>query len=167
LEPEHGSSPAGNPTAPLVTLPSGDVVGPLGPQAQPCLHPDRHSLAWFVAGGDLFSTQYDGSTLASQFGALGVTLRRANTNRALGWSEIHRRLGDPDAGIKPSLFIHKRCRRLLDCLPFLQTDPDQPADILKTNTNEEGLGGDDAADALRYMVAYRPQKIHVVKLRGL
>jgi hypothetical protein len=167
IDPERASRPSGNPDAPLFAHPSGELVGPLDPRARPFLHPERHSLSWFVAGGDVFSTQYDGSTLASQFGALGVSLRRANTDRALGWAEIHRRLGDPDAGIKPSLLIHQRCRRLLDCLPFLQTDPDQPADILKTNTNEEGLGGDDAADALRYMVAYRPRTIYATKLRGL
>ncbi|MBI5387153.1 MAG: hypothetical protein HZA90_20990 [Verrucomicrobia bacterium] len=47
----------------------------------------------------------------------------------------------------------QRCRLLLDTLPYLQHDPDQPADVLKTNVNEEGLGGDDATDALRYVVA--------------
>jgi hypothetical protein len=121
-------------------------------------------LCRFVAGVDLFARQFDGCTLSSHFRDLGVTLRPANTNRVEGWTEILRRLGDPDRGIKPSLFIHKRCTRLLDCLPYLQHDPADPADVLKTNTNEEGLGGDDAADALRYLVATKVPRIHEVKL---
>ncbi len=124
-------------------------------------------LSGFVAGGDLFSRQFDGNTISAHYRSLGCRLRPANTHRVQGWAEIHQRLGDPDAGVAPTLFIHKRCTRLLDCLPYLQHDPDQPADVLKTNTNEEGLGGDDAADALRYMVATRIPKCYQVKLRGL
>jgi phage terminase large subunit len=119
------------------------------------------------AGGDLFSKQYDGNTLAGQFASLGVTIRPANTNRVQGWADVQQRLGDPEAGIKPTLFIHERCQRLLNTLPYLQHDPDQPADILKTNVNEAGLGGDDAADALRYLVATRIPWCGVVRLRGL
>jgi len=40
--------------------------------------------------------------------------------------------------------------------------------ILKSNVNEEGAGGDDAADALRYLIATRPlSKIRMVRLTGL
>jgi hypothetical protein len=124
------------------------------------------SLTRISAGGDLFSAQFDGSTIANQFAAQGLRIMPANLNRALGWAEIQQRLGDPDNGIKPTLFIHERCRHLLNCLPFLQHDPDQPADVLKTNVNEEGLGGDDAADALRYLVATPIHRIIVRKLRG-
>ena len=56
---------------------------------------------------------------------------------------------------------------LLCCLPFLQRDPASPADVLKTNPNDEGLGGDDAADALRYLLATRRPTIVQRKLRGL
>ena len=37
----------------------------------------------------------------------------------------------------------------------------------ETNINEDGLGGNDAADALRYLVASKPREVRVVKLRGL
>jgi len=48
-----------------------------------------------------------------------------------------------------------------------QFDPNQyAADVLKTNTNEEGVGGDDAADALRYMVATESRKLYQRKLTG-
>ena len=51
--------------------------------------------------------------------------------------------------------------------PLPQHDPDDPADVLKTNTNEEGLGGDDAADALRYLVATKVLRVYERKLTGL
>jgi len=124
-------------------------------------------LRQIAAGGDLFSTQFNGSTIAAEFASLGVSIRPANTNRVQGWAEIQQRLGDPEAGFPPTLFIHERCHRLLDTLPYLQHDPDQPADVLKTNINEEGLGGDDAADALRYVVATHIPRCQVRKLTGL
>ena len=127
----------------------------------------RHRLARFVAGADLFSTESNGLSIASHFSALGLRPRPANTNRIEGWTEILRRLGDPDAGVPATLFFHKRCTRLLGCLPFLQRDPEEPADVLKTNPNDEGLGGDDAADALRYLLATRRPTIVQCKLRGL
>ena len=37
--------------------------------------------------------------------------------------------------------------RLLDCLPAMQHDPNRPEDVLKVDADEEGVGGDDAADA--------------------
>ena len=127
---------------------------------------DPNNIVEWVAGTDLFSTQFDGSSLAGHFASLGIPIRPANTHRAQGWAEIQQRLGDVAAGFPPTLFIHQRCHYLIDCLPFLQHDPNQPADVLKTDVNEEGLGGDDAADALRYLVATRIPWSGTVKLRG-
>ncbi len=39
--------------------------------------------------------------------------------------------------------------------------------MLKVDADEDGVGGDDAADALRYMVATRPRTVVQTKLRGL
>jgi hypothetical protein len=124
-------------------------------------------LTSFVAGTDMFGSESNGNSVASQYRDLGINIRPANMDRVGGWSSIVTRLGDPDAGVMPSIFIHKRCTRLLETMPYLQHDPDRPGDILKTNTNEEGAGGDDAPDALRYMVATKPNATHVIKLRGL
>jgi hypothetical protein len=129
--------------------------------------PYSYRLRQISAGGDLFSNRFDGSTLDAHYSSLGIPIRPAHTNRVQGLAEIQQRLGDPSAGIKPTLFIHERCQHLLNCLPFLQHDPDHPADVLKTNVNEEGLGGDDAADALRYLVATPIPRFRVTKLRGL
>lgn len=124
-------------------------------------------LARFVAGADMFSAESNGSSIAQQYRQLGFHLRPANMDRVSGWSAIAQRFGDPPAGIKPSLFIHKRCQALLACLPYLQHDPDRPGDVLKTNINDEGAGGDDPADALRYLVSSRSPTIRQVRLRGL
>jgi hypothetical protein len=71
-----------------------------------------------------------------------IKLRPANMDRVNGWVEILQRLGDGSAKIMPSLFIHQRCGR------------------------QEGVGGDDAADCLRYLVATRARSISQRKLRG-
>ena len=124
-------------------------------------------LRRFVAGADVFSKQSDGSTVASQYARLGIALRSANMERINGWAEILQRLGDVEAGVTPRLFIHQRCARLIECLPSLQHDPNRPEDVLKVDADEEGIGGDDAADALRYLVATKSRTITQRKLRGL
>jgi len=51
-------------------------------------------------------------------------------------------------------------------LPALQHDPNRPEDVLKVDAVEDGVGGDDAADCLRYLVATKGREIRVRKLRG-
>jgi phage terminase large subunit len=123
-------------------------------------------LRRFVAGADVFSRQSDGTTVAAQYAKHGITLRCANTDRVNGWAEILTRFGDVDAGIRPTLFIHQRCGRLLETLPALQRDPLRPEDVLKVDCDEDGIGGDDCADALRYLVATKARTITQRKLRG-
>ncbi len=124
-------------------------------------------LKRFVAGADVFSKQSDGTTVAAQYARQGITLRCANTDRINGWAEILQRFGDVDAGIRPTLFIHRRCARLLESLPSLQHDPNRPEDVLKVDADEDGAGGDDAADAFRYLVATKTRAITQRKLRGV
>jgi phage terminase large subunit len=123
-------------------------------------------LKRFVAGADVFSRQSDGTTIAAQYAKLGISLRCANTDRVNGWAEILQRFGDVEGGVKPTLFIHKRCGRLLETLPALQHDPARPEDVLKVDADEDGIGGDDTADALRYLVATKSRTITQRKLRG-
>ena len=124
-------------------------------------------LKRFVAGADVFSRQSDGSTVAAQYAKLGITLRVANSDRINGWAEILHRLGDPDANIRPTLFIHRRCGRLLETLPNLQHDPHRPEDVLKVDADEEGIGGDDAADCCRYLIATKSRGLAMRKLAGM
>jgi hypothetical protein len=105
--------------------------------------------------------------VAEQYRRVGIRLSPANTDRINGWAEILSRFGDVDAGLRPRLFIHKRCTRLLDCIPAMQHDPNRPEDVSKVDADEEGVGGDDAADALRYLIATKSNKVYVRKLTGL
>jgi len=124
-------------------------------------------LTKFVAGADVFSKQSDGTTVAQQYGSLGLRLTCANTDRINGWAEILRRMGDVDAGIRPSVFIHERCARLIESLPSLQHDPNRPEDVLKVDVDEDGNGGDDFADAFRYLIQSKGRQITQRKLMGL
>jgi hypothetical protein len=124
-------------------------------------------LKRFVAGADVFSKQSDGTTVAGQYAKLGLALKVANMDRINGWAEILQRLGDHGAGVRPTMFIHRRCARLLECLPSLQHDPNRPEDVLKVDADEEGIGGDDAADACRYLVATKGRELRLRKLSGV
>ena len=69
--------------------------------------------------------------------------------------------------MRAKLFIHRRCGRLVETLLALQHDPSRPEDVLKVDADEDGVGGDDAADALRYMVTTKSRGVTQRKLRGL
>jgi phage terminase large subunit len=88
-------------------------------------------------------------------------------DRVNGWAEVLHGFGDVDGGVAPGLFIHRRCGRLIETLPALQHDPNRPEDVLKVDADEDGNGGDDAADALRYLVATKPREVVMRKLRGV
>src|ERR1017187_5886976 len=75
------------------------------------------------------------------------------------WAEMLHRFGDPANGVKPRLFIHSRCARLVEGLPALQHDPNRPEDVQKVDTDEDGVGRDDAADCLKYLVATKSRAI--------
>ena len=104
-----------------------------------------------------------------KYADLDIKLRLANTDRVNGWAEILARLGDAAASppVRPRLFIHRRCARLIECLPALQHDPARPEDVLKVDPDDDGIGGDDAADAARYLIATKPRTLEVRKFRGL
>jgi phage terminase large subunit len=130
------------------------------------------NLRRFVAGADVFSKQSDGTTVAAQYAKHGIKLTCANTDRINGWAEILQRLGEPNVGLaeggsRPTLFIHRRCGRLLETLPALQHDPHRPEDVLKVDADEDGVGGDDAADCLRYLIATKGRTVSARKLKGL
>ena len=123
-------------------------------------------LKRIVAGADVFSRQGDGSTVAQQYERQGIRLRPANMDRLNGWAEVMQRFGDVENGIRATLYIHQRCKRLVETIPALQHDPNRPEDVLKVDADDEGVGGDDCADCLRYLVATKTPTITVRKLRG-
>lgn len=126
-----------------------------------------YQLREIVAGTDCFARNEDGGTIATKYEEFGFRLTPANTDRINGAAELLSRLGDVEAKdlegnpdpIRPRLFIHKRCVRLVECLPLLQHDPKRPDDVKKWDCDEEGNGGDDPYDACRYgvMAGYKSQ----------
>jgi phage terminase large subunit len=139
--------------------------------ARHSIEPSR--LACFVAGRDVFAARpTDQGTIADQWAVQGWQLDPAHDDRINGAAEVLRRLGDVEAtggspgplysaaqsaaapaewaGILPSLRIFRTCARLIDCLPALEHDPHRPEDVLKWDTDDDGNGGDDPYDALRY-----------------
>jgi hypothetical protein len=60
-----------------------------------------------------------------------------------------------------------RCGRLVETLASLQHDPNRPEDVVKVDVDEDGVGGDDAADALGDLVATKGRAISQRKLRGV
>ena len=107
------------------------------------------------------------STVALAYERSGIRLRVASMDRMNGWAEVMQGFGEVEARISPKLFLHSRCGRLIETLPALQHDPNRPEDVLKVDADEEGVGGDDAADCLRYLVATKTRTITVRKLRGV
>ena len=61
-----------------------------------------------------------------------------------------RRLGDVDAGVRPTLHVSERCARLIECMPALEHNPRRAEDVLKVDTDDDGVGGDDPYDGARY-----------------
>ncbi len=112
-----------------------------------------------MAGADVFSRQSDRRTIAAQHALQGIRLSCANTDRVNGWADVLSRLGDPSAGIAPRVSNHRRCGRLLECLPTLQHDPNRPEDLLKIDAEQDGVGGDNAGYALRYLVATKAREV--------
>lgn len=108
-------------------------------------------LETFVAGRDCFAARPSAEgTLADQWSDEGFELEPADDQRLSGAAEVLRRLGDVESAIAPSLYLFNTCARLAECLPALQHDPHRPEDVLKIDVDEDGVGGDDTYDALRY-----------------
>lgn len=111
----------------------------------------------FVAGEDVFANKGDenAKTIAQQYAKYGIHLEHADTDRINGAGEVLQLLGDvhdPSHYIRPKLYIFDTCVRLIECMPSLQHDPHRPEDVLKVDVDEEGNGGDDPYDTLRYGV---------------
>lgn len=112
------------------------------------------------AGPDVFANKGDkeARTIAMQYAEHGVDLLPATNDRVSGWSELLRLLGDPMNEKRPlpaMIQISRDCVRLTQCLPALQHNPNKPEDVLKWDIDEDGQGGDDPADALRYGIMAR------------
>jgi phage terminase large subunit len=116
----------------------------------------------FRAGNDVFNRMGNAEkTVAEQYKELGVRLEPADTSagsRITGAHEISRLLGNPERDVAPRWFITENCPRLIDTLPYLERDPNNPEDVKKVDCDESGAGGDDAYDCARYGLVKQKSK---------
>lgn len=104
---------------------------------------------------------YDGPTIADQFVEWGIPVVRASNERIRGRQALAQWLSwDDDEDLLPGLRFFTTPGNLI-CYDQLETrvpDPDRIEDVLKTDADEFGEGGDDDYDETRYAVASRPGK---------
>jgi len=126
----------------------------------------QYTVAGHDCWADIKSRSERVPTIAEEFARLGLPLRRANISRIAGVQNIRRyiRWKERDSldGVEREVSPHFRLcdtpanRRVYECLETRVSDPDDPEDILKTDADHRGEGGDDAYDMVRYGLASRP-----------
>jgi len=97
-----------------------------------------------------------GPSLAEQMNKKGCRWRpsdRSRGSRVAGKNEIHRRLQVDEFTEEPRLVIFENCRHLIEQLPSIPLDKNNPEDV---DTKSE----DHLYDALRYGVMTRPKSTH-------
>jgi phage terminase large subunit len=118
-----------------------------------------HDLDKFIAGSDVFNkTGATEKSVAEQYAELGIKITPAEMaagSRIGGARHLAKLLGkpqrdNPNEVIAPRWLITENCVRLIECLPSLEADPNNPEDVLKVNADEKGEGGDDPYDGARY-----------------
>lgn len=107
-----------------------------------------------VAGHDVFATDRNGKKIADDYHAYGWRMSPANTSRITGWHYLRQLLGDVQTGVAPQLLIDTSCARVQEFMREAIADPARPDDVLKTDSDPDGIGGDDAGDMLRYGIMY-------------
>ena len=120
----------------------------------------RHRLRYIAAGHDCWADVKARSehvpTIAEHFAALGLPLVKANISRVAGVQNVRRYL---EHGEHPPRFLMADTPGnavTFACLETRVADPDRLEDILKTDADENGEGGDDTYDETRYALASRP-----------
>jgi hypothetical protein len=114
-------------------------------------------LEFIAAGRDCFSAKEDGTTISDTYSENGIQLVEAEIDRINGWAKMLARLGDPDKGIRPTMFIHERCKELIGQIPLAQHHEKKPEDIEKMDASaEDDSGGDDALDCARFICSTSP-----------
>lgn len=139
------------------------LPGQLAPQVHARLRDaglSASDLSFCVAGHDVFAQKGDerARTIADQYREEGLHFTPAKIDRISGAAELLARLGDADGTppIPSTLRIDPGCAGLIECLPALQHDPHRPEDVLKADADDEGKGGDDWYDSLRYGLMEMP-----------
>lgn len=121
-----------------------------------------YSLEVFLVGSDVFARRGEAKkTVAQQYEAAGIKMTAAMTgpgSRVAGAHHLAKMLGNPARQIDPKVKITRNCPQLIDCVPSLERNPNNPEDVRKVDMDDDGEGGDDPYDGWRYGL-YRGQVI--------
>jgi len=115
------------------------------------------------AGHDVFAHKGDSEdkTIAVQYKEQGLNFTPASIGRINGASELLTLLGDEENKVEEKIKIFDTCKKLIEQLPEMQHDPNNPDDVLKIDVDEDGNGGDDSYDCVRYGVMERKTRFEV------
>ncbi len=115
---------------------------------------NAHHLPPISVGTDAFRlTAGQNTTLADQYRVYNIAMQPADMSpgsRIAGARAVSKALGNPREGKRGNLYITRNCQRLIESMPYAERDPKNPEDIKKWDTDDNGAGGDDSLDCLRY-----------------
>jgi len=94
---QHGADEGGDARF-LAGARAGDV------QPLDAVHRDKIQQHLAVRDG---CRQGDGSTVAQAYERLGIRLKTASMDRLNGWADLMQCFGEPEPGVRPTLFIHQ------------------------------------------------------------
>lgn len=136
-----------------------------------------HNLSYIVAGHDCWTTQRDGGpTIAEQFMNTSpkIFLRQASIDRVQGVNQVRaylawkNRVRDKDGNTKdgtPRFYIFSNCSSVYDTLAGMVFDENKPEDVKKVDADENGKGGDDDYDMVRYGLMSRPKPLPQIEVK--
>lgn len=104
---------------------------------------DGERITYRVADPAIFSKD-SGPSIGERMARAGMSQRKADNKRLLGWDQIrHRLVGSNKSEGEPLLYVFSTCKHLIRTLPSMQHDEKKPEDL---DTEAE----DHAVDTLRY-----------------
>lgn len=126
-------------------------------------HLDATRLPMIHAGhdcwADIKARGENAPTTAETFAAWRLYLVQANISRVSGLKQMRGMLNPRQpGGAQFFLLDNDGNRRCFEQLESRVPDPDDPEDVLKTDADEFGEGGDDIYDETRYALASRPTR---------
>ncbi len=131
-------------------------------------------LNYIVAGWDCWIRGRDGGpSVFEQFHHLGINIVKAREDRVqavnqirryIAWKGINQENGQLKDG-EPKFKIFRSCQGVYDVLArmIFDTNGPRPEDVLKVDADENGYGGDDDYDMVRYSLMSRPRPGEAVK----